>query len=68
MTTHQTRTSPFRRVPPAAHQPGPVTVAIRAIRGTDPEREALHALRASIAARIAADQALLARLDLGDAA
>lgn len=68
MTIHQTRTAPSRRVLPAAQQPGPVTLAIRTIRGVDPEREALHALRADIAARIAADLVLPSRLDLGEAA
>lgn len=52
----------------AQRQPGPVTVAIRAVRGVDPEREALQVLRATIAARIAADVALLDRLDAGEAA
>lgn len=78
MTIHQTRTAPSRRVPPAAHQPGPVTLAIRALRPNtmlsrdaldvqhEDERLALAALKARIADRIEADFALLDALD-GDA-
>nr|USU32905.1 hypothetical protein NG677_04180 [Methylobacterium sp. OTU13CASTA1] len=62
MTTTQTRTAPSRRVPPAARQPGPVTLAIRALRPNEAptweqrqreidaeEREAMRALRRRVA-------------------
>jgi hypothetical protein len=62
MTTTQTRTAPSRRVPPAARQPGPVTLAIRALRPNEAptweqrqreidaeERATLRALRKRVA-------------------
>ena len=75
MTTIHTRTAPSRRVPPAAHQPGPVTLAIRALRPNailsrdvleaqqEDERRALRELRERIAGRIEADLAMLDALD-----
>lgn len=75
MTIHQTRTTPSRRVPPAAQQPGPVTLAIRGVRPNslpswemreqqiEDERRALRELRERIASRIEADLAILDALD-----
>lgn len=75
MTTIHTRTAPIAPVPPAAHQPGPVTLAIRGLRPNslpswemrqrqiEDERRALRELRERIAGRIEADIALLDRLD-----
>ena len=44
-------------------QPGPVTLALRAMRTADPDRQQVRELRASIAGRIAADLALLDTID-----
>lgn len=75
MSTIHTRTAPSRRVPPAAPQLGPVTLAIRALRPNpilsrdaldaqhEDERRALRELRERIAGRIEADLALLDALD-----
>jgi hypothetical protein len=61
MTTTYTRTAPSRRVLPAAHQPGPVTLAIRGVRPNslpswemreqqiEDERRALRELRKRVA-------------------
>lgn len=79
MTTTQTRTTPSRRVPPAARQPGPVTRAIRGLRPNEAptwaqrqreieaeEREAMCALRRRVAEAVAAGIDFLDRTD-GDA-
>lgn len=73
MTTIHNRTAPSRRVPPAAQQPGPATLALRALRRPSlrnvmlraqiEEQQALEALKERIANRIEADIALLDSLE-----
>lgn len=49
--------------PHARPQLGPVSAAIAAMRGTDPDREAIRVLRAALVQQIASDLYTIDRLD-----